>query len=100
MLILTITKDDPITIGDATIHLKGEGQVRLAINTPKEVSVLRRRARGSAGRATSSTPSLDCSTLVIPAVLWLRSMPIKPGFQPGERSGPTLRLSDILFHHR
>jgi hypothetical protein len=24
MLILTITKDDPITIGDATIHLKGE----------------------------------------------------------------------------
>ncbi len=30
MLILTITKDDPITIGDATIHLKGEDQVRLA----------------------------------------------------------------------
>ena len=50
MLILTITKDDPITIGDATIHLKSEGQVRLAIDAPKEVSVLRRRARKRAGR--------------------------------------------------
>jgi sRNA-binding carbon storage regulator CsrA len=49
MLILTITKDDPITIGDATIHLKGEGQVRLAIDAPKEVSVLRRRARKRVG---------------------------------------------------
>jgi sRNA-binding carbon storage regulator CsrA len=50
MLILTITKDDPITIGDATIHLKGEGQVRLAIDAPKEISVLRRRARKRVGR--------------------------------------------------
>ena len=45
MLILTITKDDPITIGNTTIHLKDGGQVRLAIDAPREVSVLRRRAK-------------------------------------------------------
>ena len=50
MLILTITKDDPITIGNATIHLKDGGQVRLAIDAPREVSVLRRRAKKRVGR--------------------------------------------------
>ena len=50
MLILTITKDDPITIGYATIHLKSEGQVRLAIDAPREVPVSRRKARKRAAR--------------------------------------------------
>lgn len=50
MLILTITRDDPNTIGDATIHLKSEGQVRLAIDAPRVVPVLRSKARKRAGR--------------------------------------------------
>ena len=50
MLILTITKDDPITIGNTTIHLKDGGQVRLAIDAPREVSILRRRAEKRVGR--------------------------------------------------
>ena len=50
MLILTITKEDPITIGNTTIHLKSEGQVRLAIDAPREVPVSRRKARKRAGR--------------------------------------------------
>ena len=50
MLILTITKDDPITIGNTTIHQKDGGQVRLAIDAPREVSILRRRAKKRVGR--------------------------------------------------
>ena len=57
MLILTITKDDPITIGNTTIHLKDGGQVRLAIDAPREVSVLRRRAKKRAGRRDMSKDS-------------------------------------------
>ena len=34
MLILTITTDDPITIGNTTIHLKEGSKVRLAIDAP------------------------------------------------------------------
>ena len=57
MLILTITKDDPITIGNTTIHLKSEGQVRLAIDAPREVPVSRRKARKRAGRRDMSKDS-------------------------------------------
>jgi hypothetical protein len=70
MLILTITKDDPITIGDATIPLKGEGQVRLAIDAPKEVSVLRRRAEEWAiwwGRA----PAMVVQSMLVAAMMYL-----------------------------
>ena len=49
-MILTITKDDPITIGNTTIHLKDGGQVCLAIGGPREVSILRRRAKKRVGR--------------------------------------------------
>jgi sRNA-binding carbon storage regulator CsrA len=50
MLILTQDSDDPITIGGATIYLKDKGQVRVAIDAPKDVPVLRRKAKKRVGR--------------------------------------------------
>ena len=47
MLNLTLTRDDPIEVGAATIHLlEVQGnQVRIGIKAPKSVKVLRRKAK-------------------------------------------------------
>ena len=48
MLRLTLKHDDPIEIGDATIHLvqvSSGSQVRIAIDAPKRVKVLRKKAK-------------------------------------------------------
>jgi sRNA-binding carbon storage regulator CsrA len=47
MLILTLRKDDPIQVGDATIQLlKSSGsKLRIGIEAPKSVPIVRRKAR-------------------------------------------------------
>ncbi len=47
MLVITLHPDDPVDIGDATIQLleTRDNQIRIGIDAPKSVEVVRHKAR-------------------------------------------------------
>ena len=45
MLILTLTSNDPVTIGDVTVRIMSPGQVRVAIDAPRSVPIQRKKAK-------------------------------------------------------